>query len=233
MADSPAPSLPASPAPVSPPARGRRARTREENRALILAAARRVFAEAGFASVTVRDVIGATNLAAGTFYNYFKSKEAVYQALHDDVALAVRPGLRAARRAADTPQAFLAATFQGFLNAALEHGADFAPRPETAARLRMDTPGVVAGIAELKADIKDAIARGALPMLDAGRLTAVIVGMGFELSHDLEGPGDVAQAADFATRLMLGGLDGVVLPTTPEPAAPEPAAPEEPPIADF
>jgi AcrR family transcriptional regulator len=221
MADSSDSPTPAAPAPVSSVGRGRRARTKEENRALILAAARRVFAESGFAAVTVRDVIGATNLAAGTFYNYFKSKEDVYQALHDEVALAVRPGLRAARQGADTAQAFLAATFQGFLSAALMHGADFAPRPAGTARLRMDTPEVVAGIAELKTDIEDAVARGVLPALDAERLTAAIVGLGFELSHSLKDAVDVDKAADFATRLLLGGLGGVSVPA-PIPAAPAP-----------
>jgi AcrR family transcriptional regulator len=188
---------------------GRRARSKLQNRELILAAARRVFSEMGFAAATVRDVIRATPLASGTFYNYFKSKEEVYQALRDEVALAVRPGLRAARRAAATPEEFLAASFRSFLDAALAHGPDFAPRPEGALRFRMDTPEVLAGIVELKEDIDDAITRGLLPPVDARRLTAAIVGLGFELAQNLEGPQDAAAAADFATRLVLGGLENL------------------------
>jgi AcrR family transcriptional regulator len=77
---------------------GRRELTKAQNRETILAAARQVFAQLGLATATVRDVIRATPLASGTFYNYFKSKEEVYQALRDEVALAVRPRLREARR---------------------------------------------------------------------------------------------------------------------------------------
>ena len=71
------------------PKTSRRELTKAQNREVILAAARRVFAEIGFAKATVRDVIRATPLASGTFYNYFKSKEEVYQALRDDMALAM------------------------------------------------------------------------------------------------------------------------------------------------
>lgn len=212
----------AAPPPSARPER-RRARTKAQNRALILEAARRVFAERGFAAVTVRDVIGATPLAAGTFYNYFKSKEEVYQALGDEVALMVRPALRAARRGAATAPAFLEAAFRGFLGAALEHGARFAPRPAGALRLRMDSPEVVAGIAELREDIEDAMARGVLPPLDAGHLTAAMVGLGFELSHGLCDPEGVEAAAAFAAGLMLGGLNGLAGPlAAPVPLSPAP-----------
>jgi len=90
----------------------RRDRTKSQNRETILAAARTVFAQHGFASVTVRDIIRATPLASGTFYNYFKSKEQVYQALRDEEALAVRPRLRQARDAAGTAEEFIAANFR-------------------------------------------------------------------------------------------------------------------------
>src|ERR1700753_1683885 len=90
----------------------RRGPPKRQNRETILAAARGVFAELGFAAATVRDVIRATPLASGTFYNYFKSKEEVYQALRDQVALEVRPALREARQAAGTGEGFVAANFQ-------------------------------------------------------------------------------------------------------------------------
>ena len=56
-------------------ATGKRAHAKEQNRRIILDAARRVFAQMGYSGATVRDVIRATPLASGTFYNYFRSKE--------------------------------------------------------------------------------------------------------------------------------------------------------------
>ena len=62
---------------------GRRAEGKAANRRIILDAAKRVFAEMGYSTARVRDIIRATPLASGTFYNYFRSKEEVFQALCD------------------------------------------------------------------------------------------------------------------------------------------------------
>ncbi|OYW84740.1 MAG: hypothetical protein B7Z20_10275 [Sphingobium sp. 32-64-5] len=59
---------------------GKRARSKAANRRAILDAGRRVFARIGFEATTVRDIIRETDLAAGTFYNYFKSKEELFAA---------------------------------------------------------------------------------------------------------------------------------------------------------
>src|SRR5262249_45547626 len=65
---------------------GKRERTKAANRTAILAAARKVFAQLGYEAATVRDIIRGTDLASGTFYNYFRSKEEVFEALADDGA---------------------------------------------------------------------------------------------------------------------------------------------------
>ena len=60
---------------------GKRERAKMANREAILDAARLVFAELGYDATTVRDIIRRTELASGTFYNYFKSKEEIIEAL--------------------------------------------------------------------------------------------------------------------------------------------------------
>src|SRR5438270_762693 len=97
-----------------PFAEGRRDLNKAQNRETILAAARQVFDQMGFANATVRDIIRATPLASGTFYNYFKSKEDVYQALRDALALEIRPRLRQARASAVSAEEFLHAGFSVF-----------------------------------------------------------------------------------------------------------------------
>jgi AcrR family transcriptional regulator len=59
-------------------AAGRRERTKAANRASILDAAREVFAEHGYEAASVRDIIRGTDLASGTFYNYFPDKDAIF-----------------------------------------------------------------------------------------------------------------------------------------------------------
>jgi AcrR family transcriptional regulator len=57
-----------------------------ENRRAILTAAREVFAEVGYEAASVRDIIGRTGLASGTFYNYYRSKEEIGRAIASDAA---------------------------------------------------------------------------------------------------------------------------------------------------
>src|ERR1700759_5159750 len=73
---------------------GKRERAKAANREAILAAARRVFAQMGDEVATVRDIIRGTDLASGTFYNYFRSKEEVFEALSDDGARRFKPILK-------------------------------------------------------------------------------------------------------------------------------------------
>src|SRR3954454_17390478 len=95
------------PSPRSYPARddgrprchaGKRERTKAANRAAILEAARGVFGESGFGAASVRDIIRRTDLAAGTFYNYFPDKPSIFTALLDDVGAEARRRVQAARR---------------------------------------------------------------------------------------------------------------------------------------
>jgi AcrR family transcriptional regulator len=181
-------------------ASGRRELTKTQNRETILEAARAVFAQLGFASATVRDIIRATPLASGTFYNYFKSKEQVYQALRDEEALAVRPRLREARAGAANAQEFLAASFQTFFWFVAEKGEGKGDR------FRLDSPEVLAGFAELRCDIEKAMARGLLPPANAGLLTAALTGVAFELAEEVKQGAEVEKVTDFATALFLGGI---------------------------
>jgi len=54
-----------------------------ERRTTILAAAKRVFSEHGYAATTVADVARAAGLSYGTIYWYFDSKEELFDALMD------------------------------------------------------------------------------------------------------------------------------------------------------
>ena len=69
------------PAEKSRKALGKREQTKQNNREAILEAAKVVFADLGYGATSVRDIIRRTGLASGTFYNYFKSKEEVFEAL--------------------------------------------------------------------------------------------------------------------------------------------------------
>ncbi|HEY0281631.1 MAG TPA: TetR/AcrR family transcriptional regulator [Rhizomicrobium sp.] len=189
---------------------GKRERTKAQNRQTILDAARQVFAELGYGATTVRDIIRATPLASGTFYNYFTSKEEVYQAIRDEVALSIRPRLHEERMKATTVEEFITGSFRTFFEfvagdamnlRAIRHSAD-------ATRVRMDTPEVIAGFDELRGDIEMAVAKGLFPPVDADYLMAAIVGVAFEVAERMlqREEHDTAAAAAFAAALFIGGV---------------------------
>ena len=202
---------------------GKREQTKVQNRCMIMEAARQVFAELGFGATTVRDIIRATPLASGTFYNYFKSKEEVFQAIRDEAALNIRPRLREERMKAKTIEEFISGTFRTFFEFVVSDEANFhAIRRNTdTIRVRMDTPEVIAGFEELRDDLEAAIAKGVFPPVDADYLMAAIVGVAFEVADRMvvrEAP-DAAGAAIFATALFMGGVRTLPHSTVPDQSA--------------
>jgi AcrR family transcriptional regulator len=198
---------------VDAKARGKREETKASNRQAIIDAARRVFAELGYGTTTVRDIIRATDLASGTFYNYFKSKEEVFQALQDETALRVRPRLRAERIRARNFEEFIAGSFRSFFDFVKNDHSTFATmrRNPEMQRVRIDTPEVIAGFDELRTDLERAIASGVMPDTDPDLLMASIVGVAFEIANHLVAREDLSvdEAAKFATALFLGGVQAL------------------------
>jgi AcrR family transcriptional regulator len=188
---------------------GKRELTKVQNRNLILEAARRVFAELGYGATTVRDIIRATPLASGTFYNYFKSKEEVFQAIQDESALRIRPRLHEERAKAATIEEFISGTFRTFFEYVASDQANFrALRRNDTLHVRMDTPEIIAGFEELRQDIVTAIERGVFPSVDADFVMAAMVGVAFEVAERMlhRSDYDPAEAAAFATALFMGGI---------------------------
>src|ERR671928_2120009 len=77
---------------------GRREERKAQNRTKLLEAARKVFAEKGLGEATARDIVRETDLASGTFYNYFRDKEDAFRALLEEMAERSRAIVRAQRR---------------------------------------------------------------------------------------------------------------------------------------
>src|SRR5260221_14465935 len=70
----------------------------------------------GFEAATVRDIIRRTNLSVGAFYNYYRSKEEVFDALADDGARRFRPILHEAARHATDFESYLRAGVRAYFD---------------------------------------------------------------------------------------------------------------------
>ena len=58
---------------------------KKQNREIIINSAREVFARKGYDNSSVREIIGSTNLGAGTFYNYFPNKLSVFKSINERI----------------------------------------------------------------------------------------------------------------------------------------------------
>lgn len=193
---------------------GKREQTKVQNRQAILDAAREVFGELGYDTATVRDIIRRTGLAAGTFYNYYRSKEEVFAALADDGARRFSPVLKKLRAESSGFEDFVRSAIRayfGFL--ADEHQNWLARRPpgETHPHIHGETPEMAAVFAEVRDAMQAAIARHEGPAADPDYMAAACIAVAQEVGDKMlaRRPMDVAGAADFATDMILHGLKGL------------------------
>jgi AcrR family transcriptional regulator len=190
---------------------GRRELTKAANRAAILAAAREVFAEQGYGAASVRDIIRRTDLASGTFYNYFPDKDAIFVALIAEAGEEARRRVRFARRSARTAADFVEGGYRAFFEFIVEDPERFAFM-----RRNLDTMGsrfgdtvLPAGTEELAEDLRAAIEAGHLPPVDVEYCAGAMIAVGIELGARLaeRDPPDVDGATEFASGLFLGALE--------------------------
>jgi len=190
---------------------GRRQRTKANNRAAILEAARRAFSELGYGAATVRDVIRRTDLASGTFYNYFPDKESVLRALMEESWSEMRARVAEARRRARNLEEFVGDAYRAYFQFIVEHPPTFELTRRNAGTIRtlFDEPVLGAARDDLYGDLEAAIRRGEMPIFDAEYMTAAMAGVALEVGIRMieRDPPDVEGAAAFATAVFLGGIE--------------------------
>ena len=193
---------------------GKREQTKAHNRLAILDAAREVFGELGYEAATVRDIIRRTGLAAGTFYNYYRSKEEVHAALADDGARRFAPILKAIRAKNIGFEGFVREAIQAyFAFMADEHSSWIARRPagEPHPLIQGETPEMAAVFTEVRDFIEEAISVGKEPAADAEYIACACIAIARAVGDRMlvRRPVDTAAAAEFAVGMILNGLRGL------------------------
>lgn len=190
--------------------RGKRERNKAQNRLAILQAAQEVFTEIGFGAATVRDIIRRTDLAAGTFYNYFPDKQSVFLELLNDKLRLLNDAVGEARRKATDMDSFFEGSYLAlFTYMASDRDAfELLRRNAGTVRALIDASIYDTNIEESVRDIERAIEAGILPPVDAEFLASAMAGMSFELCVRMveREPLDVDAAARFAATLISGGV---------------------------
>jgi AcrR family transcriptional regulator len=189
---------------------GKREQTKAANRSAILDAAREVFGELGFEAATVRDIIRRTGLSVGAFYNYYRSKEEVFDALADDGARRFRPILQS--------QSAFATDLESYVRAAVTAYFEFIASQQEAWQRAVasveplpharNTPELLAVFEEVRAAFAARMGREFAAGVDLDYLTASAIAVAREVGDRMlaRQPADVAGAADFVVRLIMGGV---------------------------
>jgi AcrR family transcriptional regulator len=192
-------------------AAGKRERSKAANRQAIIDAARRVFGQLGYEAASVRDVIRGTDLASGTFYNYFKSKEELLEALQDDGARRFRPILRAevarARTFEDFVEGALVAYFRFLLTEQRETGVAAVHQ----APWHGDTPEMRAVFDEVRGAIVRILGDDRARAIDSDFFAAACIGLAREVGLRMMTRPDPQpdEAARFCAAMILSGMGGL------------------------
>lgn len=193
---------------------GKREKTKQRNRAVILKSARECFLKHGYDDVTVRDIIRETGLASGTFYNYFIDKPAVYNALLDEVYTAVNTELGAIRRNSQTAEDLIHKAYllifqiidddPKLLNFALSSSRTI---KDLASATRLDL-----SVSSLREDLQVAADAGVIANERLDYLAAYLFGQGYEVSRmyaekRLAGsPSEATELADYMANVAYRGF---------------------------
>ena len=189
---------------------GKRDQNTARNREAILRAAREAFCDIGFGATTVRDIIRRTDLATGTFYNYFPDKEALLHELIEEFQLELRQRVHAAREAAESLEDLMRSAFRACFELFVEDEMIVTLLKRNAGEIEqlMTVKALDPAASELANDLRAKAREGVVPPMDFDLMSLAAVAVGSEVAfRHVRTRADVETATEFATDLFLGGIE--------------------------
>ena len=194
----------------------KREKNKKNNRSIIIKAGIEIFLKKGISQTTVRDIIRNTDLASGTFYNYFKSKEEVLIAALDESAIEIGQELRARRKKAKNLEEFVYSQIRPFFDFARDHSEIFmimSSNLNDVQAFSVETPMMTLELESLKEDIIIGIEEKILPDVDPDYFCSVIQsvaeGIAFTLVRKSMSTEDIDSAVKFCTNFIVAGIRSV------------------------
>lgn len=140
-----------------------RVRQAEATRSLLISIAREKFTESGYARTSIEEIIQQAGVAKGALYHHFDGKDALFQAVYDDVLAEVAESAMSAALTGVDPWNAARAGLAAFLDACLD---------PTFRRVV-----IVDSVVVLKHDLDDGLEKVELPMLRTVLTPLVAVGL--------------------------------------------------------
>ncbi len=162
---------------------GKRDQTKILNKQQILEAAKNLFADKGFEATNVRDIIHESNLSPGTFYNYFQSKEEIFEVLTDEIIGEVRGQIQDSYKNVKMDRTEIIKSLQKFFQIFLGNPRlmKFLSRNQSYLRELRSKGRFDDMLKDLERALEDGVKNGMLPQLPVKIVAIAVFGAVFEI----------------------------------------------------
>lgn len=190
----------------------KREQNKQQNDNAIVQAAIGLFSTKGLETTTIGDIVAASGLARGTFYNYYKSKEEIWEKLVNQLGQQVNVVLNNRRRQATNAYDFVYEAFMGYarilaqpmiLSLIIKNQAAFR-------KSLFSSSSMVSIYRDLEEDLRKTPFFNYLSPQQYQLTSFAMVGSGLEIMIQSSGQGNtfsVEDAGKFFTELFLGGME--------------------------
>lgn len=187
--------------------------TKQQNRTAIEAAAWKVFCTIGLDAANIRDIVNRSGVSPGTFYNYFRTKEAIFEVLSQELLERIRRENRAARGQAANAEDLLFLSYQSYLNLvqSIDGAMDFIDRNQHHIRSQLYPSSAISGLAaDLEQDLRRFVPQAVMSQQDRALVSSIIIAAGAEavLRAGRKPRISMKYLLEFLTKLMMRGLSG-------------------------
>lgn len=188
---------------------GKREANKRANTQAIVDAALSVFCDLGYEAATITDIVNASGLSVGTFYNYFGDKESLLVLIIDQIMTDSRLAIHLAREQATQPENFIHDAFSAYINVLKQKPKYllFIKKNPHAFRNSVGQGQAINSIfSDLERDMQTAIDAKLLPPFPVKLMTAAMIGASIEV-FALADSIDESSLADFLSTLFIGGIE--------------------------
>lgn len=185
--------------------------TKQQNRAAIEAAAWKVFCTIGMDAANIRDIVNRSGVSPGTFYNYFRTKEAIFAVLSQDLLERIRTEGRAARAKAANAEEFLSLCYESYLTLlqSIDGALDFIDRNQHHIRSQLYPSSAMTGLTvDLEQDLRRFFPPASMSPQERLLASSIIIAAGAEAIFHVSRKPRVSMKylREFLTKFMMKGL---------------------------
>lgn len=190
--------------------RGRKAEQSDRTRSALIAVARRLFAERGYAATATEEVVQQAGVTRGALYHHFRDKQDLFEAVFIDIQEELRPRIRDAYLSEPDSWVAFRAGFHEYLN----HSMD----PTVQRIVLLDAPSVLGwerwrevdySLSLLQSGLSALAAEGVIGDVAVDELAHLLRGVASEASHMIALSSDVAESRRRVGQMVELLLEGI------------------------